>query len=233
MLKQRLAVVATAMFVSGCGLAVDSGPLVHDTKVIELDRSEMTRVDLKIGAGALRVEGGSPKLMEADFHHNANSPTPSVEYHVSDAIGELNVFQDPGTRTFGNKRNDWTVKLNDTIPVEVAVHVGAGEGRIKLGSLNLRKVELHLGVGEVQVDLRGAPTQSYDATIHGGIGEATVYLPSTVAISATARHGIGDVEVRGLEKRDGLWINPGHESAPVTIRLDVTSGIGSIRLIAE
>ena len=43
------------------------------------------------------------------------------------------------------------------------------------------------------------------------------------------RHG--DIDVKGLEKRDGVWINPERVNAPVTIRLDVKGGIGQINLI--
>jgi hypothetical protein len=45
--------------------------------------------------------------------------------------------------------------------------------------------------------------------------------------------GIGEVNVSGLEKRNGRWINPGHENDPVTIRVDVKGGIGQIDLIAQ
>jgi len=52
-------------------------------------------------------------------------------------------------------------------------------------------------------------------------------------ISATASGGIGDINVSGLEKRNGRWINPRSESAPVTIELDVHGGVGEIRIVAE
>ena len=60
-----------------------------------------------------------------------------------------------------------------------------------------------------------------------------LYLPKSAGISATASGGIGDIEVRGLEKRDGRWINPGKEHAAATIRVDVRGGVGQIRLVAE
>jgi hypothetical protein len=99
--------------------------------------------------------------------------------------------------------------------------------------MNLRSVAFDLGAGEVNVDLRGNPRRSYDVKIQGGVGQATVHLPKSVGISATAVGGIGEVNVSGLEKRNDRWINPGHENAPVTIRLDVKGGIGQIDVIAE
>ena len=54
-----------------------------------------------------------------------------------------------------------------------------------------------------------------------------------VGIVATAHGGIGDISVRGLEKRNGRWINPARENAAVTIHIDVKGGIGNITLNAE
>jgi hypothetical protein len=42
---------------------------------------------------------------------------------------------------------------------------------------------------------------------------------------------MGDIRAEGLEKRDGVWINPDKLNAPVTVRLDVKGGIGEIRLV--
>jgi hypothetical protein len=117
--------------------------------------------------------------------------------------------------------------------MDLVVQMGAGEAHLNLGGLNLRSVAFKLGAGEVDVDLRGNPKRSYDVQIQGGVGQATVHLPSTVGISATAAGGIGEINVRGLEKRNDRWINPGHENAPVTIRLDVKGGVGQIDLVAE
>jgi predicted membrane protein len=125
------------------------------------------------------------------------------------------------------------LKLNDTVPLDVALDLGAGEARMNLGSTNLRSVEVNMGVGEVTLDLRGKPARDYNVNINGGVGHAKVYLPSDVGVIATAKGGIGDINVRGLEKREGRWINTRHENAPVTIHLDVKSGIGQIEIIAE
>ena len=233
MLKPSLVTTAAAVLLAGCGLGVPVGPVQHESKVIELDKSEATRVELKMNTGELRVEGGSPKLLEADFSYNVSAWKPVVDYRATGSRSELGISQPTGTRAAGHTENRWNLKLNDAVPMDVLTHMGVGEARMTLGSLNLQSVELNLGVGEVQLDLRGDPKRSYDVRIHGGVGQATVFLPSTVAISAVASGGIGDINIRGLEKRDGRWINPRHESGPVTIRLDVRGGIGEIRLVAE
>jgi hypothetical protein len=56
-------------------------------------------------------------------------------------------------------------------------------------------------------------------------------LPKNVAISATAAGAIGEIHIEGLEKRDGVWVNPEHPTAPVTVHVDVKGGVGEIRLV--
>jgi hypothetical protein len=203
----------------------------HETKVLDLDKSELTRVELKMGAGELRVKGASPKLMEADFDYNVPGLKPQVDYHSTGVRSDIEISHPPGTAPHGNSK--WDLRFNDSVLMDLVVQMGAGEAHLNLGSLNLRSVAFNLGAGEVDVDLRGNPKRSYDVQINGGVGQATIHVPSSVGISATAAGGIGDINVRGLEKRNGRWINPLHENAPVTIRLDVKGGVGQIDLVAE
>jgi hypothetical protein len=119
------------------------------------------------------------------------------------------------------------------MPIDLMLDLGAGEARMDIGSMNLRTVQVNMGVGEIRLDLRGTPARDYSVNINGGVGHATVLLPTGVGIDAHATGGIGDVSVRGLDKRDGRWINPAHVNAPVTVHVDVKGGIGAIELVAE
>jgi hypothetical protein len=169
--------------------------------------------------------------MEADFTYNIPGWKPQVDYHSTGVRSDIEISHPPGTAPHGN--STWNLRFNDSVLMDLVVQMGAGEAHLNLGSLNLRSVAFNLGAGELDVDLRGSPKRSYDVQIQGGVGQATVHLPTSVGISATASGGIGEVNVRGLEKRNGRWINPGHENAPVTIRLDVKGGVGQIDLVAE
>ena len=88
-----------------------------------------------------------------------------------------------------------------------------------------------MGVGELRLDLRGTPQNDYTVNLRGGVGEVTVYLPRDVGIVASAQGGIGGVNARGLEKRDGEYVNEAYGHAKTTVRLDIRGGIGAINLI--
>ena len=68
--------------------------------------------------------------------------------------------------------------------------------------------------------MRGKPERDYSVEVHGGVGHAIVYLPDDVGVVAEReRRESAIFRMRGLEKRNGEWINPGREHAPVTIHL--------------
>ena len=225
------ATVALSSVLAGCADHITHGEPRHETRVIDLDKTEMLRVELNFGAGELRLEGGSPKLLEADFTYQNPNAKPLVDYRASSFRGDLRIAQARGGWNGGDYK--WDLRLNNAVPTDLIAHLGVGEVHMNAGSLNLRGVEVHMGVGELNLDLRGAPKRSYDVEIHGGVGEATVYLPKSVGITARATGGIGDVNVRGLEKHGGVWINPSHEHDSVMIHVDAKGGIGEIHIVAE
>ena len=231
----RTALLAAAVVaLCGCEMNVErGGPVQHATRSIDLDKSEMARIEIRMGAGELQLEGGSEKLMEADFAYNVPSWRPEVRYESSGFRGDLVIEQPHGVNMRSNLTYKWNIRLNDQLPLDVVTHLGAGEARMELGEVNLRSVEVHMGVGELRLDLRGKPRRDYSVEVHGGVGHATIYLPGDAGVVAQARGGIGHIEMRGLEKRDDEWINPAHQHAPATIHLNVSGGVGDISVIAE
>jgi len=227
------AVLSTMLWGCGDHEHVQRFETRHETRTLDLDKSEMLRVELHLGAGELQLSGGSPKLLEAEFTYENPAAKPLVDYHASSFRGDLRISQPSGIGHLNGGDYKWDVRLNDTRATDLTAHLGVGEVHMNTGSMNLRSVEIHMGVGELHLDLRGTPKRSYDVEIHGGVGEATVYLPRTVGIVARATGGIGDINVEGLEKRQGYWVNRDHERDPVSIHLNAKGGIGEIRLVAE
>jgi uncharacterized protein DUF2154 len=235
MFKQILALSAV-LVLAGCDVTrVPTGPLVHDTQVIETGKFEMARIEIRMGAGELKVQGGSPKLLEADFEYNVPGWKPVVESRTASFRADVKISQPHRMGGIGDGRYKWDLSLNDRLPMNIVTHLGAGQAEMNLGSVDLQNLEVHMGVGELRLDLRGQPQRDASVEIHGGIGEATVFLPNSdrVGISATAKGGIGDISVTGLEQRQGRWLSRSYDRAPVRIHLDVRGGIGNIRVVAE
>jgi predicted membrane protein len=172
--------------------------------------------------------------MRADFAYDVPSWKPEVRYSRSGKQASLTIEQPGQNHTrFGNTKYSWDLQLNKKVPVDLALHFGAGQARLDLGSLDLRGVEVHMGVGQLDVDLRGAPKHSYNVSINGGIGEATVRLSADAGIYAEAHGGIGAIKVRGLRQEDGHWVSPSYDGAANKIRIEIQGGIGQVNVIAD
>ena len=183
--------------------------------------------------GELNVRGGSDKLLDADFTYSGAALKPDVQYRASGGVGDLTVETRSGSPTGGSLKNRWDLRLNNEVPVDLRVEFGAGEADMNLGTLNMRSAEVKMGAGTLRVDLRGKPTKDYSVRVSGGVGEATVYLPNDVGVSATASGGLGEISVRGLHKSGDKYMNDAWDRGGVRIRLDIQGGVGSIKLISE
>ena len=186
--------------------------------------------------GGYKVQGrgaGADKLMEGDFSYNVSEWKPKVSYDVSGQEGELIVKQggaNEDVRLGGDARNEWDISMNDEVPTDLVVRLGAGESDLDLDSLTLTGVDVRMGAGKSTVDLTGDYAKGFDATIEGGVGEATVLLPSGVGVKAKAEGGLGKINAEGLKKVGDSYANDAYGESDVNLSVDVKGGVGEINL---
>ena len=87
-----------------------------------------------------------------------------------------------------------------------------------------------MGAGKTTVDLTGDYTQGFDAIIEGGVGQATVLLPSGVGVKAKAEGGLGTINAKGLKKVGGAYVNDAYGESDTNVSVDVKGGVGEINL---
>jgi len=205
----------------------------HESQHVDLQGANSIDATIQSPAGQLTVDGGSSRALEADFNFAESYGAPVVDYHVASGIGQINVTQDNDEPHFGVSHNDWNLRFNDTIPLELKVEMGAGEGRLHLRDVPVTRLTLNMGAGRVFVDLTGDRRKDVDADIQGGVGEATVRLPKNVGVIAQASGGIGGIFAPDFKKEDDEYTNNAYGKTPATIHLKVEGGVGSIRLLME
>ena len=230
-LLMLVAAVAVEMLGGACqSQAV--GEMQRDSQKVQPENAQSVRAHLKIGAGELNVSGGADALMEAEFAYNVADWKPDVSYDVSGDTGQLSVEQGSGqdVRPGGDARNEWEVLFSDEMPTDLRVQMGAGESSLDLDSLTLTGLDLQMGAGKTTVDLTGDYTRDFDASIQGGVGEATVMLPSEVGVRARAEGGLGNINAKGLKKEGDSYVNEAYGSSDVTLEVDVQGGVGQINL---
>jgi hypothetical protein len=97
----------------------------------------------------------------------------------------------------------------------------AGESDLDLDSLTLTGLTLHMEAGETTVDLTGDYAQDFDANIAGGVGEATVLVPSEVGAQVRAEGGLGKINAGRLRREGDSYVNDAYGNSDVTLDVDV------------
>ena len=231
-----VAAAAVALFMGACGTQRGGiqqvGEMQRESRSIQAEDARSVRANLKMGAGELNLTGGADQLMEADFSYNVADWKPRVDYDVSGETGELDVRQGSGggVNLGGDARNEWDIRLNDEVPADLVVQMGAGESDLDLDDLTLRGLDLEMGAGRTTIDLTGDYDRDLAASIQGGVGQATVQLPSEVGVRVEAQGGLGEINAEGLQKEGEAYVNDSYGDSEVTIDVDIQGGVGQINL---
>ena len=203
------------------------------TKTIDKGAAKAVKMNLQMSAGQLHLEGGSDHLLQAAFNYDGAWNAPSVDYSVDGTQGELTIEQQSQNQFSFKTDNTWNLKVSDSVPLELKIDIGAGHGDLRLAKVDLSELELNIGAGQANVDLTGERGKDLRATIHGGVGEAIVHLPKNIGVIAEVHGGLGSIDVHGLTKEEGQYVNAAYGKSPSTIHLTVEGGIGHIELDQE
>ncbi len=227
-------VAALALFGTACYVnSESSGSVERETRTVDLQSAKSVQVEVDMGTGDLTMRGGAAQLLDADFRYRTSDGKPEVQYNMNGTRGTLTVRQ-PSHHSMGNNdKNQWVLQLNESVPMDISVKMGAGEGRLELGNTALHSLDVEVGAGEMKVDLTGHPHGDIDVRMRGGVGEATVRLPKRARLDIEAHGGIGEISAHGLTKRGDRWVNEPAGETEATIHVSVNGGIGQINLICE
>jgi hypothetical protein len=208
------------------------GQVQNESRSVPLGDTRSVDASIVMGVGELSVSGGANDLMNGNFIYNLDSWRPEIGYAVADEVGNLTIRQ-PSSSTVpeGNARYEWYMRLNNDVPMNLAVTLGAGTGNLRLGNLSLNGLRVDTGTGNMTIDLAGNWKKSLDVDIRSGIGALDIRLPGNVGVIAEVRHGVGDVQADSAFRREGTaYLNDAYGKTDVTMRVNVESGVGSIRL---
>ncbi len=254
-----LTTVLVLLAANGCvgtGPRLRVGELQTESKVVERGGADSVRVEIEMGAGELNVAGGADGLLAADFRYNVADFKPEVAY--SDNVLTVRQPDVEGRASLwdvGDYRYEWDLRLNDSVPMEMRINLGAGTAGLKLSSLSLTRLDIDAGAGDIAVDLAGVPSLTrlnakmgagrltldltgdwqadLDAKIEGGVGGATLRLPHSVGVRVEAEGGLGTVNASGLTKDGSVYVNDAYGQSAVTLHINVKAGVGVIDLELE
>ena len=230
--KRLLSVlVLLAVLLTGCGSKLRVGEVRTESQSVELGDAQSVQVWINLGAGDLEVTGGAEKLFEADFTYNVAKLKPDVNY----TYGTLVLSQPeneglPVLRDITDFRNEWALRLNDQVPMDLRVEIGAGTSELRLASLSLTGLNITLGAGGSMIDLSGDWARDLSVTVNAGAGDITVRLPGDVGARVRVNAGMGTIEAPDLEQNENIYTNAAYGESEITLEIDIDAGVGQINL---
>jgi hypothetical protein len=123
---------------------------------------------------------------------------------------------------------------SDTLD-ELRVSTGAGDVRVDAsGGSSLRDFRFETGAGSLRLDLSGDEwAEDVEGRIDAGAGDVRITLPKDIPVEVSVDKGIGDVQADGLVSDGGVWVNEAPGGAGPTIEIQISQGVGSVRLQVE
>src|SRR5260370_31106535 len=127
----------------------------HRVETVDKKDAKSVRMSVKMPAGDLAMSGGAESLLNADFSFGSSWGAPKIEYSVHNGAGELSIDQDGGGTLVTNSDNTWNLKVNDSIPLDLEIDIGAGLGVLRFARVDLTRLELNIGAGQAEAEMTG------------------------------------------------------------------------------
>jgi len=130
---------------------------------------------------------------------------------------------------------DFSVQFGEPNGVEMGdFTVDAGASKLEvvgIGNASPEMMKVQGGVGSITLDFTGDWSRSADVQVTAGVGAITLRLPDAVGVQVDVEGGLSSVDASGLELEDGAYVNAAFGEAEVELRIEVTTGVGALRLI--
>lgn len=248
-----LIAITIVSFAIGCGIlaltegfprSADNGvtllrPSTHltpNTTTIPLEGTTAGDVTILLGAGDLTLSGNAPDsaLMEVTFFPQDPAWQPDLVEEMNNSRRSVTLTdrgEHRGKESLIPHHSDtWEVRLNEKVPIRLAVNLGAGENTLMLGTLNLETLSVDTGAGDAVIDLRGYQGGRFDAAIANGVGDLTLRIPRESNTRIRVDQGIGDITVLGFVETGDVYVTPGFNSSSAVYEITLDQGLGSITL---
>lgn len=223
-----------ALLMTGCAPRARVGALRTETQSVELGDAKSVRVEVYLGAGDLEMTGSAEKLLEANFTYNVAELKPEMEFTNGVLVlRQPDVEGLPVLQDITDYRNKWSLRLNNEVPMDLSVDVGAGTGDLQLTGLSLIRLDVSLGAGKYTVDLSGDWARNLDVTIDAGAANVNVRLPMEIGARVNVEAGPHTIETTGLTREGNIYTNAACGVSGVMLQIDLEAGIGQIKLEVE
>jgi len=203
---------------------------------IPLQGAARAHVRIRHGAGRLRAGSGAGagQVLSGTFAGGVDEQT----RREGDTVNvELGIPPDSFLRfaapwSWGARgAYDWSLGLNEEIPLSLELETGASETQLDLSALQVTELCLQTGASSTEVTLPAAAGQTR-VRIASGVASVRVRVPPDVAARIRVEGGLANVSVdrSRFPRQDDVYRSAGYDEAANRIDMEVETGMGSVEI---
>lgn len=199
-----------------------SEPLAGDAKRLNLT--------LEMSGGRLTVRGGtdSGNMLVARASTRGDKPATSSSV---DAGGVYTVKVSQYEHSDRHGRDQWIMKVTDSLPVDLKVEGGAARMRLDLSALKIENLELDAGAADVDIVL-GSLVPTVKCDLECGAAALDITIPSVAGLRLYRDGVISRLSDNDLNlvDRGSHSETEGFSESAVKVEMRVNSALSSLRL---
>jgi hypothetical protein len=230
-----LVMIALGAWILWGAFAAPKGSQGFETEeaTIPLEGATKARIRINHGAGKLSVgSGAGPDQLVSgsfcggmDYERTQDGDTTNVNMGIRASIRSL---ANPWMWSPGRSL-DWSVSLNDTIPLSLELQTGANDARVDLTDLQVTELQLQTGASSTRITLPAVAGYT-KAALHSGAASVSVRVPSGVAARIRARSGIAEVRVdrNRFPQVGDVYQSEDYDKAGNKVDIEIETGVGSV-----
>lgn len=187
-------------------------------------------VTLGLNSGRLTVRGGADSGNSLVVRASSYAGKPNTESTVSDGLQTIKVIQ-RRRMVDDHGRDQWTVKLTDSIPVDLTIDGGATKMRLDFTAVKVESLDLEAGAADISV-VFGTLVPSVMCTLDCGAADMDFTIPRNAGLRLRQRSVVQSTSESDFDlvDRGEYRETADYESAPVKIDLSLDAAVSSLRL---
>jgi len=199
---------------------------------IPLEGATKAHVRLRHGAGRLEIKGGAGANDAVsgafgggvEYRARMDGETLKVRMRVPSDF----FFPFP---MFGGGGLDWSVALNNAIPMGLDIGGGASDAHLDLTELKLTELRIETGASSMELALP-ADAGFTKVRIEAGASSINIRVPDGVAARIRASGGAADISVDAsrFPRAGDVYQSPDYETAANKVEIKAEIGAGAIRI---
>ena len=190
------------------------------SSAVPRESSARLELDLGVGAGRFRLEGGAAGGNLVEVVSTNNDIATRVERAGDRALVRLR--QDfawwPDAWRGGS---DWTVRLASDAPTILTMNAGAGDFLVDLSNIVVANARIQIGAAQARIILP-RPRGTVEVRLTGGASQLTFVVPPGVEYRVETSGGLTSV--------DGRTESPGYATASDRVLARFSGGAASLRI---